>query len=485
MELIDLTISQLQEGLRQKAFSARDVFRAYQNQIQRTEDQVRAFITLDFDRAQAQVADMERQGSVLDFPFYGVPIGVKEVLMTKGWRTTAGSKMLDAYKATYDATAVDALLKAGAVIMGKNNCDEFAMGASTENSSYFPTRNPYDTSKVPGGSSGGSAASVAARQVVFSIGTDTGGSIRQPAAFCGVVGLKPTYGLVSRYGLIAMASSFDVVGPITKTVEESALVLQAIAGHDPRDSTTSKKPLPDYVKACQKSIKNLRVGIPRQAALAELPENLQDEMKRVMRFCEESGVLVKEVDMPHFDESLATYYIIMPAEVSSNLAKFDGIRYGSYAADADDLLTYYSRTRGRFFGDEVKRRIMVGTFVLSSGYIDAYYRQAQKVRKLVKQDFDRVFEQVDAILLPTAPSTAFGIGEKVDDPLQMYLADIYTASANIAGLPALSVPTGIVKGMPYGAQFIGPAFSETTLFSLAYHWEQERGTLPPPSLLRS
>lgn len=484
MEIIELTIRQLNQGLQKKDFSLTEVLAAYRTRVERSEDKLKAFLTLDWEKASQRCGELEKnksryEGSLL----YGLPVGIKDVLMTKGWRTTAGSRILDNYVATYTATACERLENAGVVLVGKNNCDEFAMGGSNENSGYYPTHNPYDLQRVPGGSSGGSAASVAARQVVFSLGTDTGGSIRQPAAFCGAVALKPTYGLVSRYGLIAMASSLDSIGPITRTVEDAALVLTELAGHDPHDATTWQRPKVDYAAACQASIKGLKIGLPRQAKIDQLDQKLQSEIEKIKTWLTAGGAVVTEIDMPYLDKALAVYYIIMPAEVSSNLAKFDGLRFGQSTSRADDLLSFYKQTRGEFLGDEVKRRIMIGTYVLSSGYIDAYYLQAQKVRRLISEDCQRALADVDAILLPTTPSTAFAIGEKVQNPLEMYLSDIYTIIANIAGLPAVNVPTDLVAELPYGVQFMGSAFSENKLISLAAYIERTRGELPPPFIV--
>ena len=482
MEITELSILGLHKAIMSGQISVPDVLSAFRQRIEATEPKLRAFISLDWDRAEARAEELEKNKvKHKESLLYGIPIGVKDVFMVNGMRATAGSKILENYQATYTATAVDNLLSAGVVIVGKNNNDEFAMGASCENSAFHPTYNPYDLSKVPGGSSGGSAASVAARQVVFSLGSDTGGSIRQPAAFCGAVALKPTYGLVSRFGLIAMASSLDTVGPITRTVEDTAAVYNYLTSYDKKDST-SQKAKEDYLEFMEKSIKGLQVGIPRQAEIGKLDKALQVEIEKVKSWLEEAGASLVEVDLPNLDKALAVYYVIMPAEVSANLARYDGIRYGSTAEDSSDLLDFYMQTRGKYLGAEVKRRIMVGTYVLSSGYIDAYYNQAQKVRSLIFNDYQTAFTKVDALLMPTTPSTAFALGEKLKDPLQMYLGDIYTVSANLAGIPALSVPTGLVGGLPYAVQVLGPHFSEGRLLALGGIIEKSRGDLPAPKI---
>lgn len=480
MDVFNFSIKELHQAVKDGEFSIPDILIEFKNKIETTEDKLNAFITLDWDRAWQRAQELEKEKSKhKNNLLYGLPTSIKDVFMLKGMRTTAGSKILENYTATYTATAVENLLDAGVIVLGKNNNDEFAMGASCENSAFYPTANPYDTSKVPGGSSGGSAASVAARQVVFSLGSDTGGSIRQPASFCGVVALKPTYGLVSRFGLIAMASSLDSVGPITKSVEDSAVVYNYLAKADRRDST-SWAAKEDYLKALDKKVKGLKIGIPRQTNLEKLDEKLQKEINNSRAWLENAGVVFSEVDLPNLEKALAVYYIIMPAEVSSNLARFDGIRYGGVSGQAVDLLGHYFKTRGEFLGEEVKRRIMIGTYVLSSGYIEAYYKQAQKVRRMIADDCRDVFKQVDAMLLPTTPTTAFSLGEKISDPLQMYLSDIYTVLANLAGIPALSVPTGLVDGLPFGVQLLGPHFSEGMLLSLGNVIEKQRGEIPLP-----
>jgi aspartyl-tRNA(Asn)/glutamyl-tRNA(Gln) amidotransferase subunit A len=484
MDLTNLSIKELHQGIEDETFSIPEILISFRQRFEETEPKIQAFLNYDWDQALKRAEKLEKfKADHKEDMLYGIPVGIKDVFMVKGMRTTAGSRILENYTAVYTATAVEKLLSAGIIIVGKNNNDEFAMGASCENSAFHPTYNPYDLKRVPGGSSGGSAASVAARQVAFSLGSDTGGSIRQPAAFCGAVALKPTYGLVSRYGLIAMASSLDTVGPITKTVEDTAIVYNYLVGFDKKDSTSYKlKEKQDYLKALRKSVKGLKVGIPRQAQIDKLSKSLQAEIQKTKIWLEAAGVIFSEVDLPNLDKALAVYYIIMPAEVSSNLARYDGIRYGQTASDTTDLLDFYMKTRGEFLGPEVKRRIMVGTYVLSAGYIDAYYNQAQKVRRMLLLESQAAFSKVDAILLPTTPSPAFSLGEKLEDPLQMYLADIYTVLANLAGIPALSVPSGIVDGLPFAVQLLGPHFSEGKLLSLGRVIEEARGDLPQPSI---
>ncbi len=483
MNILELSIRELLLAYRSGNITPTQVLEAYKAQTDKTEPAVKAFLTLDWDGAFERARELEAAGDTT-LPLYGVPIGIKDVFMTKGMRTTAGSKILEHYTATYSATVVEKLIAAGAIIVGKQNCDEFAQGTTTEYSAYYPTTNPYDTTRVPGGSSGGSAASVAARQVLASIGSDTGGSIRLPAAYCGGVAIKTTYGLVSRYGLIAMASSFDTVGPITRTAADAAHVLQAIAGHDKHDSTTHQREAENYVASLDQDLSTIKIAVPRQANITALPEQLQIQIQATRQHVENIGGSVTEVDMPYLEKALAVYYVIVPAEVSSNMAKFDGIRFGERANGATNLLERYMQTRDAFLGDEVKRRIMIGTYVLSSGYIDAYYKQAQKVRRLIVEDFKKVFTQYDALLMPIAPSIPFKIGEKFNDPLSMYLIDIYTVTANVVGIPAVALPTGLVDGVPYGVQFMGSYFSERTLLALAHQIEQQRGAFPTPAVVK-
>ena len=398
----------------------------------------------------------------------GMVIAVKDVICMKGERTTCGSKILENFVSLYDATAVARLQAEDAVIIGKTNMDEFAMGSSTENSAYGPVLNPVDESRVPGGSSGGSCVSVAAGMAHAALGTDTGGSIRQPASFCGIVGLKPTYGRVSRYGLVALASSFDQIGPFAGTVADAAAVLQVIAGHDELDSTSARVPVPDYAAALTKEIRGMHIGLPQEALGTGLDPEVRQAVEKTLDRLRGAGAVVEEITLPHSEYTISTYYILMTAEASSNLARFDGARYGERAPGVRDLAEMYTNSRSAGFGAETKRRIMLGTYVLSAGYYDAYYRKAQKVRRLIQDDFFRAFTKVDCILLPTSPTTAFRFGEKVDDPLQMYLSDVYTVSANLAGVPAISVPCGVDgKGLPIGVQFVGKQFDEPTILKVA------------------
>ncbi len=483
MEITELSLKELHEELSTGNIKLSEVVSAYKNNFEKSEDKLKSFITHDWSAVEKVAENITFEQIKSDESFLlGIPMGIKDVFMTHNIQTTAGSRILEGYKATYTATSIQKLLSAGGLMVGKNNCDEFAMGGSTENSGFYITHNPYNLDKVPGGSSGGSAASVAARQVAFSIGSDTGGSVRQPAAFCGVVGLKPTYGLVSRFGLIAMASSLDAVGPITKTVADSAYVLQAIAGPDSYDGTSSQDEPDDYIAALDRDVKGMKVGIPKQADIKSLGTEEQKQIEQTIKWLKVAGVEVVDIDLEHLKQALAVYYVIMPAEVSSNIARYDGIRFGQAAEKADDLLDFYMKTRGQYLGAEVKRRVMIGTYVLSSGYIEAYYGNAQKVRRLITDECMKVFDSVDAMLLPTTPTTAFGIGEKSDNPLEMYLADIYTVVANIAGLPAISVPSGMIGELPFGVQFFGKHFSEGTILALANTVEKSRGPLPKPDL---
>jgi aspartyl-tRNA(Asn)/glutamyl-tRNA(Gln) amidotransferase subunit A len=405
-------------------------------------------------------------------PLMGIPVAIKDVICTKGIPTTCASRILEGFVPPYDATVIELLYERGAVLLGKTNMDEFAMGSSTENSAFFPTHNPWDLSRVPGGSSGGSAAAVAADECIYSLGTDTGGSVRQPAALCGVVGLKPTYGRVSRYGLVAFASSLDQIGPITKDVEDAAIVMNAIAHYDPRDSTSVNAPTPDYTRALLPEIKGLRIGVPKEYFIEGMQEGVEEAIRKAIEELEELGAEVGEVSLPHTDYSLPTYYIIAPAEASANLARYDGVKYGFSYPRADDIWDNYRKTRQVGFGDEVRRRIMLGTYALSAGYYDAYYLKAQKVRTLIKRDFDLAFEEFDVIVAPTSPTVAFKLGEKVDDPLQMYLSDVFTLSMNLAGICGISIPCGFSDGLPVGMQIMGPAFAEEKVLQVAYAYEQ-------------
>jgi aspartyl-tRNA(Asn)/glutamyl-tRNA(Gln) amidotransferase subunit A len=402
-----------------------------------------------------------------------MPIAIKDNFLTDGVRTTCASRILGNFMPPYDATTIAKLRSAGSVFVGKTNLDEFAMGSSTENSAYASTRNPWSLERVPGGSSGGSAAAVAAGECLAALGTDTGGSIRQPASYCGIVGLKPTYGRVSRYGIVAFASSMDQVGPLTKDVRDCALVLEAIAGYDPAESTSADVPVPKYSAALTGDIKGLRVGVPKEYFIAGMQPEVEDAVHKAIHHLERSGAAIREISLPHTEYAVAVYYIVATAEASSNLARYDGMRFG-HRAHANDLMETYTKTREEGFGTEVKRRIMLGTYALSAGYYDAYYSKAQRVRALIKKDFDEAFELCDLIVTPTAPTTAFRLGEKTGDPLQMYLSDIYTVSVNLAGLPALSLPCGFdADGLPIGMQIIGKPFEEPTILRLAHAYEQE------------
>ncbi len=453
--------------------------------IEAVDETVKSYVTVTADgaRAQAQTADARRaQSSAHAPPLLGIPAAIKDVINTRGVRTTCSSRMLENYVPPYDATVMRKLNAQGIVLVGKTNMDEFAMGSSTEHSAFFTTRNPWDTDRVPGGSSGGSAAAVAADEAIFSLGSDTGGSIRQPAALCGVVGMKPTYGRVSRYGLVAFASSLDQIGPFTKDVTDCAIVLEAICGQDPKDATSAPEAVPAWREEMKQDVRGLRIGVPREyfgeGTHPAVEQAVRDAIEQLVAL----GVEVEDVSLPHTDHALATYYIIAPAEASANLARYDGIKYGYAAQDAETMWEAYSRTRGEGFGSEVKRRILVGTYALSSGYYDAYYLKAQKVRTLIAADFQQAFERVDAIVSPTSATVAFKIGERIDDPISMYLSDLYTLPGNVAGLPGISLPCGLADGLPVGVQFVGKPFDESTLLRLAYAYEQASGVRYTPAL---
>jgi aspartyl-tRNA(Asn)/glutamyl-tRNA(Gln) amidotransferase subunit A len=475
MDSYSLTIHEATNLLRKRELSARELTRAVLERIHTTDTQVCSYVTTcEPDAlAQAEAADRILAGGMAIPPLCGIPVAIKDVILTKGVRSTAGSKILERFIPPYDATVTRLLKEAGAIIIGKVNCDEFAMGSSNENSAFFPSRNPWDPSRVPGGSSGGSATAVAADQALASLGTDTGGSIRLPASFCGVVGLKPTYGRVSRFGVVAYASSLDQVGPLAKDVEDCALVLQAIAGHDPQDSTSVRTPVPDYRANLAHGVRGLKVGIPKEYFVEGMQPEVEIAVHKAIAELAGLGAQPVSISLPHTDYAIATYYIIATAEASSNLARYDGVRYGQRAAHTGGLTEMYSRTRAEGFGSEVKRRIMLGTYVLSAGYYDAYYLKAQKVRTLIRQDFLNAFGACDLIATPVAPTTAFRLGEKTADPLTMYLSDIFTIAVNLAGLPGLSVPCGFDdKGMPISVQLIGKPFGEDTLLQAAYAYEQ-------------
>jgi aspartyl-tRNA(Asn)/glutamyl-tRNA(Gln) amidotransferase subunit A len=474
MNLTALTLEEASEKLRRREISSTDLTEAVFQRIAAVDGKVRAYLTLARESAlaQAKKADEMLKGNQVASPLLGIPIAIKDNFLTRGLRTTCASKILGDFVPPYDATAVWKLRAAGAVITGKTNLDEFAMGSSAENSAFFPTRNPWDLERIPGGSSGGSAAAVTADECIAALGTDTGGSIRQPAACCGVVGLKPTYGRVSRYGIIAFASSMDQVGPLTKSVKDSALLLQAIAGHDPADSTSADRAVPDYAGRWSGDTKNLRIGIPREYFISGMQPEVDQALHSAIRELEKNGAAIEEISLPHTEYAVAVYYIVATAEASSNLARYDGMRFG-FRADAKDLTETFRISRDEGFGAEVKRRIMLGTYVLSAGYYDAYYLKAQRVRTLIRNDFEEAFRRADVIVTPTSPTTAFKLGEKTQDPLQMYLSDIYTISANLAGLPALSLPCGFDRqGMPIGMQIIGKRFDESTVLRVAHAYEQ-------------
>jgi aspartyl-tRNA(Asn)/glutamyl-tRNA(Gln) amidotransferase subunit A len=475
MDLHTLTIHELAELLETHEISARDVTEAFYRRIEALDDRVHAYLTLTHDLAleQAKLADQRRRRGESG-PLLGIPLAVKDVICTKGVRTTCGSKILHNFVPPYDATVIERLKAAGAILLGKTNMDEFAMGSSTEHSAYGITHNPWDLSAIPGGSSGGSAAAVAADECAAALGSDTGGSIRQPAACCGIVGLKPTYGRVSRYGLVAFASSLDQIGPMTKDVRDAALLLHVIAGKDPRDSTSADVPLPDLTGALDAGPRGLRVGIPREYFSDGLDLEVEGAVRAAIGVLEGLGVSTEEVSLPHTAYGVAAYYILAPSEASSNLARYDGIKYGYRTAQWSNLRDMYRRTREEGFGSEVKRRIMLGTYALSAGYYDAYYRKAQQVRTLIRRDFEEAFSRVDVLVAPTTPTPAFKIGEKTNDPLQMYLSDVFTVPINLAGIPAISVPCGFTAaGLPIGLQLIGRPFDEETILRLAYAFEQQ------------
>lgn len=469
MELWKKSLKELSDLVKAKEVKPSEVIQAFIDRKNQVEDKVKAYVTITDEIAVEEARRRDEELARLDTvpPLFGLPVAIKDNISTKGIRTTCSSKMLENFVPIYDATVIEKLKDSGYIITGKTNLDEFAMGSSTENSAFFTTRNPWDLDRVPGGSSGGSAAAVAAGMVPASLGSDTGGSIRQPAAFCGVVGLKPTYGRVSRYGLVAFASSLDQIGPITRSVEDAALLMNIIAGKDHRDSTSKDIPVPDYLDFIGRDIKGLRIGVPKEYFPSDLDSQIKQSVLDMVRNLEKEGAVVEEISLPYTKYAIETYYIIAPSEASSNLARFDGVRYGYRASEYRDLEEMYSKTRDEGFGPEVKRRIMVGTYVLSSGYYDAYYLKAQKVRTLIYQDFMRAFDKVDVIITPTTPDTAFKIGEKSSDPIQMYLSDIFTVSINLATVPAISVPCGFKDGLPVGLQIIGKPFDEGTILSVA------------------
>ena len=475
MSLYQLTAHELHDKLRAREITSVELTESVYKRIKAVEPHVKGYLTLTKDIAleQANAADVGFQNGDNMSPLAGIPIAIKDVICTKDVRTTCASKILSNFVPPYDATVMTKLNQQGIVMIGKTNMDEFAMGSSTENSAYQITHNPWDLETIPGGSSGGSAAVVSADTAICSLGSDTGGSIRQPAALCGVVGMKPTYGRISRYGLIAFASSLDQIGPFTKDVTDCALVLNALCGNDEMDSTSVDVPVPDFTQSLINDIQGLKIGVPKEYFTEGLDTEVADKVHAAISELEKLGASVEEISLPHTEYAIATYYIIAPAEASANLARYDGVRYGYRTEEPADLIDMYKKTRSEGFGQEVKRRIMLGTFALSAGYQDAYYRKAQKVRTLIKSDFDAAFEKVDVIATPTSPTPAFKIGERTADPLQMYLCDVMTTPASHAGLPGISVPCGFVEsGLPVGLQLLAAPFDEETLLRAAYTFEQ-------------
>lgn len=475
MTLNQLTAHEIINLIRKKKITAYEVMQDIFNQIDRVDNLIRAFLVLNKEEALKQAKEIDikvKNGEKLP-PLAGVAVAIKDIIATQGTETTCGSKILKGFVPPYNATVINKLKEAGAIIIGKTNMDEFAMGSSTENSAFFPTHNPWDLKRVPGGSSGGSTAAVAADETLIALGTDTGGSVRQPASLCGMVGLKPTYGRVSRYGLIAYASSLDQIGPITKDVTDCALLMKVISGHDNMDSTSVNLEVPDYLKSCQAGIKDLKIGVPKEYFIEGIDPEVKDALDKALKIFEKLGAKIEEASLPHTEYSLPTYYLIATAEASSNLARYDGVQYGYRTEDYKDLSSMYQNTRSEGFGSEVKRRIMLGTYALSTGYYDAYYLKAQKVRTLIKEDFDKVFSKYDILVTPTSPTPAFKLNEKVSDPLTMYLSDIYTVPINLAGIPAISLNCGYSKSdLPIGLQIIGKHFSEETILRAAFNFEQ-------------
>ncbi|MCD8510388.1 MAG: Asp-tRNA(Asn)/Glu-tRNA(Gln) amidotransferase subunit GatA [Bacillus sp. (in: Bacteria)] len=474
MSLFNHRIKDIHELLHKKELSVTDLVDESYKRINDVEGKVDAFLSLTEDAARTKAKELDKQlaaNGTIHGSLFGLPVGIKDNIVTKGIRTTCASKLLENFEPIHDATVVERLNEANTITIGKLNMDEFAMGSSNENSGFKVTRNPWDLDRVPGGSSGGSAASVAAGQVLFSLGSDTGGSIREPAAFCGVVGMKPTYGRVSRYGLVAFASSLDQIGPITRTVEDNAYVLEAISGHDKRDSTSADVAVPSFSEALTGDVKGLHIAVPKEYLAEGVSEEVKENVLQSLKTLESLGATWEEVSLPHSKYATAAYYLIASSEASANLARFDGIRYG-VRAEEENLIETYRQSRSQGFGNEVKRRIMLGTFALSSGYYDAYYKKAQQVRTLIKRDFEEVFAKYDVIIGPTAPTTAFKIGEKVNDPLTMYATDILTIPVNLAGVPAISVPSGLAGGLPVGLQIIGKFFDESMVYRVAHAFEQ-------------
>ncbi|MGB9715545.1 MAG: Asp-tRNA(Asn)/Glu-tRNA(Gln) amidotransferase subunit GatA [Thermodesulfovibrionales bacterium] len=472
MRLYALTISEARSLLDRREISVKDLVNSISARIDAVEDRIRSFVTITKEHAFSLIEETEKKIGRERKMLLGIPLAVKDNICTKDILTTCSSKILFNFVPPYESTVTLKLKEQGYILIGKANMDEFAMGSSTENSSFFITRNPWDIERSPGGSSGGPAAAVAADECIAALGSDTGGSIRQPAAFCGVVGLKPTYGRVSRYGLVAFASSLDQIGPITKNIEDSAILMNIISGHDPLDSTSAPVSVPDFTSSLGRDIKGLKIGVPKEYFIKGIDEEVDFLVKNAIRHLESLGAVPVEVSLPHTDYAIAAYYIIATSEASSNLARYDGMKYG-LRAEGKDLIDTYMKTRASGFGPEVKRRIMLGTYALSAGYYEAYYKKAQQVRTLIKQDFDKVFKEVDVIVTPTSPTPAFKIGEKIQDPLQMYLSDIFTISVNLAGIPAISIPCGFTKNnLPVGLQIIGKPFDEETVLKVAFAYEQ-------------
>ncbi len=471
MDLFRWTIQEASAAFREGRCIPAELMASVNSRIEAVEDKIHAYVSVAGDAAVQQAASLSAGNEAS--PLWGVPIALKDNLATRGMRTTCSSKILESFCPPYDATVVSRLRGAGALFSGKTNLDEFAMGSSTETSYKGTTRNPWDLTRIPGGSSGGSAAAVAADACVAALGSDTGGSIRQPAAHCGIVGLKPTYGRVSRFGLVAFASSLEQIGPLTKDVTDAAILLKAIAGHDHRDSTSVNVPVPDYPSLLNGDVQDMRIGVPQEYLQVGVQREVREAIRNALDLLGAAGASIREISLPHTDYAVSTYYILATAEASSNLARYDGVKYGYRAEPVEDLLDMYRRSRAEGFGPEVKRRIMLGTYALSSGYYDAYYRKAQQVRTLIMRDFEAAFDVCDVLLAPTCPTTAFRIGEKVNDPLQMYLSDIYTISVNLAGIPGISIPCGFDgQGLPIGLQILGKHFDEATVLNAAYAYEQ-------------
>ncbi|HET9377608.1 MAG TPA: Asp-tRNA(Asn)/Glu-tRNA(Gln) amidotransferase subunit GatA [Chthoniobacterales bacterium] len=471
MEITSLTLHEIRDLLKSKEVSSREVVEALCHRIEKIDPKIHGYLSYDRDKALADAANVD-----VSSPLAGVPITVKDVISVAGHPCGCASKILDGYIAPYDATVISRLRQAGAIPFGRANMDEFAMGSSTENSAFGPSRNPWDTDRIPGGSSGGSAAVIAADEAFAALGSDTGGSIRQPAALCGCVGLKPTYGRVSRFGLVAFASSLDQIGPLTKDVEDAALLMNVIAGADPADSTCLDEPARDHTAELAKGVKGLRLGLPKEYFIKGLDSQVEQRVREAVHHLEKLGAEIVDISLPHTEYALSTYYLIAPAEASANLARFDGVRYGFRASEISGLLEHYGKTREEGFGPEVKRRIILGTYALSSGYYDAFYLKAQKVRTLIRRDFSDAFSQVDAIVCPTSPTPAFKLGERTADPLSMYLADIFTLAANMAGICGISIPCGFAtsegKQLPVGLQVLGKALDEATILRVAHAYEQ-------------